>query len=142
MRVSQIVVDTNILVAAACSRQGASYKLLSLIDGEKFKLNVSVPLIIEYEEVLKRDKRKSGLSAADIDSLLDYLCLVANQHEIFYLWRPFLRDPKDDMVLELAVESGSDFIVTYNKRDFQGVGQFGIEVVTPREFLGIIGELK
>jgi hypothetical protein len=66
---------------------------------------------------------------------LDYLCSVATRREIFFLWRPFLRDREDDLVLELAVEASCDFIVTYNKRDFEGAEKFGIRVVTPKEFL-------
>ena len=61
--------------------------------------------------------------------------------EIFYLWRPFLKDPMDDMILELAVVSGSDFIITHNTGDFEGSKRFGVDVLTPREFLGKIGGL-
>jgi predicted nucleic acid-binding protein len=69
------------------------------------------------------------------------LCSVANRRKVYYLWRPFLRDPKDDMVLELAVSAGCEIIVTYNKDDFEGVGQFGVRVMTAQEFLQKIGEL-
>ena len=82
------------------------------------------------------------MALSDIDSILDYLCQVSNLHQIFYLWRPFLSDPKDDMVLELAVAAQCEFIVTFNKDDFKGVEQFGIRIVTPHEFLKMIGELK
>lgn len=70
------------------------------------------------------------------------MCTVANKREIFYLWRPFLRDPKDDLVLELAVESGAAYIVTFNKKGFHGIERFGVKAVTPQEFLAIIGERK
>ena len=73
--------------------------------------------------------------------ILDYVFSVANRRKIYYLWRPFLSDPKDDMVLELAVSAGSEIIVTYNKDDFKGVEQFGIRVLTALEFLREIGEL-
>lgn len=79
------------------------------------------------------------LTPADIDTLLDYYCSVANLHEIYYLWRPILRDPKDEMILELAVKAQCDFIVTFNKRDFLGIEQFGVVALTPKEFLGHIG---
>jgi hypothetical protein len=68
-------------------------------------------------------------------------CGTADLREIFYLWRPVLRDPKDDMVLELAVESQSDFIVTSNLRDFAAAESFGIEVVTAKQFLQKLGEI-
>jgi len=113
-----------------------------LVESEKFETNVSVPLILEYEDAAKRLIGEIALTARDIDNVLDYLCAVANHRMIFYLWRPFLKDPKDDMVLELAVTSASTYIVTYNQRDFRGAEQFGIQVVTAKEFLQIIGELR
>ncbi len=61
--------------------------------------------------------------------------------KFFFLWRPYLPDPKDDMLLELAVEAGCDFIVTYNARDFREIERFDITVVTPKEFLEQMGVL-
>ncbi len=81
------------------------------------------------------------LTEKAIDDILDYVCAVANHRQVFYLWRPFLKDPKDEMVLELAVTANCDFIVTYNKNDFEGAERFGLEVITPKEFLERIGEL-
>jgi len=66
---------------------------------------------------------------------------VGQRFKIYYLWRPFLSDPKDDMVLELAVTSNADSIVTCNKADFKGADQFGLELITPKELLKQIGEL-
>ena len=137
----RIVLDTNVVVAGLRSREGASFRLLSIIDDGRLKLSVSVPLIVEYEEVLRREQSTLGLTKADIDHVLDFLCAIAEHKTIFYLWRPFLKDPEDDMLLELAVESESEFIVTFNKNDFQGVEQFGISLVTPKELLKIIGDL-
>ncbi len=142
MKKPQIVIDTSVFSAALRSRQGAAYKLLMLVDRGKFETNLSVPLILEYEDVAKRLVSEIALTARDIDNILDYLCAVANHRAIFYLWRPFLKDPKDDMVLELAVTATCKYIVTYNQRDFQGAEQFGIQVVTPKEFLQAIGELR
>jgi predicted nucleic acid-binding protein len=112
-----------------------------LIGTGKFEVNLSVPLFLEYEDVCKRLVGEIPLTEPDIDAILDYFCQVAVRRPIYYLWRPFLRDPKDDMVLELAVAGGCDCIVTYNLRDFQGADQFGIRVLTPKEFLHEIGEL-
>jgi predicted nucleic acid-binding protein len=141
MGVPEIVVDTNVLVAGLRSARGASYRLLTLIDSGKFGVNISVPLVLEYEDAAKRAIDGTGLSVEDVDSVLDYFCRVARHHAVFYLWRPFLQDSKDDMILELAVVANCDFVVTYNKRDFQGAEQFGVRAVTPREFLREIGEL-
>ena len=113
-----------------------------LLESGKFDINISVPLIIEYEEAAKRlFGKKTGLRPGDVDDILDYVCSVANRKQVYYLWRPFLKDSKDDMVLELAVSAGCDIIVTYNKDDFKGVEQFGIRVMTAQEFLRVIGEL-
>ena len=97
--------------------------------------------MLEYEYAAKRQARAVGLTYKQIEDVLDYLCSVGNRREIFFLWRPFLADPRDDLVLELAVESGSHFIVTYNQGDFVGAEQFGIETITARDFLRRIGEI-
>jgi putative PIN family toxin of toxin-antitoxin system len=142
MSTPQIVIDTNVFVAALRSQYGASYKLLMLLDSGKFEINLSVPLVIEYEDAGKRlVGKRSGLRVSDIDDILDYVCSVANRIKVHYLWRPFLSDPKDDMVLELAVSAGCEIIVTYNKDDFKGVEKFGVRVMTAQEFLHEIGEL-
>jgi predicted nucleic acid-binding protein len=97
---------------------------------------------VEYEDVATRLLGEIALTEEDIDHILDYICKVGNHRDIYYLWRSFLKDPKDDMVLELAVVAGCEFIVTYNKNDFRGVNIFGIRVVTAREFLQEIGVIS
>ena len=141
MDVQRIVIDTNVLIAALRSRRGASYRLLMLLGSDKFAIHISVPLVLEYEAAAKRMLDRIPLTEQDVDDVLDYLCAVGAHQELFYLWRPYLRDPHDDMVLELAVAAGCDAIVTQNRRDFEGIEPFGIEVLTPREFLGRIDEL-
>lgn len=136
----RIVLDTNVLVAALRSRLGASYRLLSLVGTDKFQICVSVPLVLEYEDAARRLVGEIPLTQHDIDDMLDYICSVASRVQVFYLWRPFLSDPGDDMVLELAVTAGCSFIITHNKRHFQGVERFALLAVTPREFLEAIGE--
>lgn len=138
----KIVIDTNVIVSALRSRKGYSFNLLSIIDDKRFKISISVPLILEYEEAIKRNRRNIRLSQANINSILDYICLIAEKRKIFYLWRPYLKDPKDDMILELAVESESDFIISFNKKDFVGTNKFNIEVLTPKEFLQMLGDVK
>ena len=137
----QIVIDTNVFVSALRSRRGASFRLFMLLERGDFQVHISVPLIVEYEDAAKRIAREVGLTHTDIDDVLDYICSIARGHIIHFLWRPFLKDPRDDHVLELAVEAGCGFIVTYNIRDFEGVEQFGVRAVTPREFLRGIGGL-
>ena len=136
----QIVLDTNVFVTALRSQFGASYKLLSLIDQDIYKLNVSVPLILEYEEVAKRMIGEISLSEKEIDDILDFVIRNSNRWHIFYLWRPQLKDPGDDMVLELAVTANCQYILTYNINDFKGSEKFGIEAITPKAFLEMVGE--
>ena len=138
----RVVLDTNVFVSALRSRKGASFKVVSLIGKRLFQLSISVPLVLEYESVGKRISKLVGLRYSDIDDIVDYICKVAEHREIYYLWRPFLKDPKDDMVLEVAVESESEYIVTHNVRDFSGIEQFGLEAISPRQLLEKIGELS
>jgi putative PIN family toxin of toxin-antitoxin system len=138
----QVILDTNVLLSALRSQLGASFRLLSLIADTRFQINISVALVLEYEDVLKRPETNLQLTHREIDDVLDFLCQNANLREIFYLWRPILRDPKDDFILELAVESSCDYIVTFNVKDFTEAHKFGIEAVKPNEFLRIIGEIK
>ena len=131
-----IVVDTNVVYSALHSNQGASFLLLEQIGKNSgFKIHLSVPLVLEYEEALKRDSRALGLTYQDVDDAIDYLCSVATLHRVFFLWRPVLPDPDDDMVLELAVEARCDLIITHNTKDFRGIERFGPTAVTPLEFL-------
>ena len=136
-----IVMDTSVWIAALGSRLGASFRLLELIDRRRFMLNVSVPLILEYESVAKRESKRLGLAAEDIGDILDYLCAVARHWSISYLWRPSLSDPGDEMILELAVTARCSAIVTFNVTDFGAASQFGIRVLRPQAFLKEIGEL-
>ena len=138
MPLPQIVLDTNVLVSGLRSQRGASFQLLSLLDAGRFEINLSVPLVVECEDVLTRQQDDLGLSVADISVLLDFLCRIGNLHEVYFLWRPFLRDPKDEMVAEVAVKAGCRYIVTYNVRDFKGVDSFGIAAVPPHDFLTIL----
>lgn len=137
----QIVLDTNVLIAGLRSRRGASYKLLTLLNDERWQVNVSVALVFEYETLLKREKIILGLSLQDIDDLVEGICAIANKRDIFFLWRPLANDPDDDFLLELAIESQADFLITYNQRDLQPVERFGIRVVTPKVFLQEVGEI-
>ncbi len=133
-----IVIDTNVLLSAIYSNKGTSYKLLSMIDSDKFTVNISTTLIYEYEEILKL---KSKLEIKYIDSILNYICKIGKKNKIFYLWRPKLKDVDDDFLLELAVKSNST-IVTLNGKDFKPASEFNLKVMTPKEFLTIIGEIQ
>ena len=133
-----IVMDTNVLVAATLSPLGASFQILTLVPQQRFELLLSVPLMLEYEEVLKREemRAKSRLTLAEIDALLDLLAAVGTPCTPFFQWRPQLPDPDDEMLLELAANGHADVIVTMNVRHLlPAAWTFGLEVLRPGEFL-------
>lgn len=136
----RIVIDTNVFIAALKSRKGASFKLLFKTDRSKYIQCISTPLIFEYESVAKRDKKISHLTPEDIDSIIDEICRLSEKCKIFFLWRPFLKDSRDDLILELAVEAECEFIITYNTKDFTGIEKFNLKTITPKEFLKLIEE--
>jgi putative PIN family toxin of toxin-antitoxin system len=134
----RVVLDTNVIVAAGRSRQGASHALLRLLAEEAYRPVLSVPLVLEYEMALRR---RTELDQTTAVAIVDFLCLVGERQPIYYLWRPFLKDPGDEMVLEVAVGAAAEAVVTHNIRDFDGVEEnFGIRVITPREFLAELKE--
>jgi putative PIN family toxin of toxin-antitoxin system len=131
----RIVLDTSVLVSALRSRRGRSNKLLSLVGSETFDLVISVPLILEYEDAALRQIDALVYTPDEVREIIDFLCWAGEATPIYYLWRPFLPDPKDDLVLEAAVAGRCNTIVTFNQRDFIGVDKFGLQVRTPRAFL-------
>jgi putative PIN family toxin of toxin-antitoxin system len=133
--------DTNVFISALRSRRGPSFLMLSLLGTGKFDLSLSVPLVLEYEAVAKRSRWHNKPSWAHVSNILDYICEIGCKHEIHFLWRPREKDPKDDMVLEVAVAGECDAIVTYNRKDFGEAKSFGLKVLSPKEFLKKIGEL-
>lgn len=142
MKKRGFVIDTNILVSALRSKRGASYKILSLMPTGKFEFHLSVALVCEYESVLKRSDLNLTWTMDEIDELIDIICLLGVKHDIWYLWRPLLQDAGDEFVAEVAVTAQAEAIVTQNVRDFKGMEKFGVEVLTPKEFLQRIGEAK
>ena len=131
----RIVLDTNVLVSAMHWRRGASFRLVSLIGMGEFEVCLSVPLCLEYEAKLLEQVEELPIGRLDIGRLLDYLASVAYRQAVFFLWRPTLREPRDDMVLELAVAADARCLVTHNRRDFDRANDFGVEVVTPGKYL-------
>lgn len=130
------VLDTNVLVAGVRSDQGASRILLLEAIGLVYPLIVSVPLMIEYESVLTRSEHleASHLASDDIEKLLDAIAGIAEKIKLSYLWRPFLPDSHDDVVLETAVNGHADVLVTLNRRHFHSaVENFGIAILSPGE---------
>ena len=141
MSVPDIVIDTNVVIAALRSKNGASYKLLSLVGTKKFEIHDSVALMLEYEDVIQRHRTEVRLSQDDVSVFIDSICSMAHHHKIYFVWRPSLPDVNDELLLELAVSARCEYIVTHNTRDFKGTEKFGIQAITPKEFLQMIGEV-
>lgn len=135
----RVVLDTNVIYAALRSKTGASHALLRKVGTGAFDLCLSVPLVLEYESVLKREALLMGYTSDDVDALVNYLCAVGLSQPIHFLWRPQLRDPKDELVLELAANASCQYIVTFNARDFAGSERFGVRAIAPAAFLALLG---
>ena len=139
----RVVLDTDVLVSALRSSLGASYALVSMLPPPQFEIALSVPLYLEYQDVLTRPEHMTGAASRDqILAFLRYLAGIAMPQEIFFLWRPWLSDPKDEMVLELAVAARCQYIVTYNLKDFRNIDSFGTVVITPPDFLHLLRSRK
>lgn len=131
----RVVLDTNVLVSALRSNQGASFAIISRLGDGSFTPVVSATLFFEYESVLMRTGMLPGLSKHDIADFLDYFASVAQEQRIHFLWRPLLHDPADDMVAEVAFCGEVDDLITHNIADFRNVAPLGIRVTTPGDFL-------
>jgi len=135
-----IALDTNVFISALRSRRGASFAILRQI-GDSWVPLISVPLILEYEAVGKREAESLKIPESTVDALISVFCFAGRETDVYFRLRPFLPDPGDEFLLELAVAGRADAIVTHNIRHFTAAAQFGIRVMTPREFLRtIMGE--
>ena len=137
-----IVLDTNIIVAGLKSRNGASFQVLSAMQNQRFTLILSVPLLFEYEAVLKRGKLAPAIqNNADADLFLDRLAAIGRPVTLYFTWRPVLPDPADDMVLETAISGQAEAIVTFNRKDFkEATRRFDIPIISPATFLQTLKE--
>ena len=132
----RIVLDTDVIVAAMRSPDGASAAILREARQGRVSLLVSVPLAVEYEAICSEAEHRlaAGLSESEVEIFVDAVVAMAEPVETHFLWRPQLRDPGDEMVLEAAVNGRADLLVTFNVRDFGLTpSRFGIEVRIPRD---------
>jgi putative PIN family toxin of toxin-antitoxin system len=132
------VLDTCTLISALRSSTGASYEILRAIRDGDIKIALSVALALEYESVALRAGLIPSLTEEEIKAIIDVLCFLSHHQKIFYIWRPFLSDPNDDLVLELAVAAGCEYIITHNLKDFKGSDSMKIQAVTPAQALQLI----
>lgn len=139
----RVVFDTNVLVAAGRSSRGASNRLLSLLPHEGFTPVISPALYLEYLSVLLRPENVSVFDRTPqgVTDFVRQFLSYSHRQRVYFKWRPMLRDPDDDFVLELAINAGCSYVITFNKKDFAGCEFFGIKVLSPSEFLYIIESL-
>lgn len=141
-KVLRVVFDTNVLVAASRSRKGASFHLISMLPSPKFELAISLLLYFEYLDVMLRPNVKpQGLTDAEVIDVVNEITSAVHYQDVFFRWRPWLKDKKDDMILKLAIASQSSYIVTFNVKDFRNIESFGIEAITPKDFLQLVRSL-
>ena len=135
----RVVLDTSVLVAAARSRNGASFELMSMLPSRRFEPALTIALYTEWQAVLTRPEHLPPGATAEMSlGYLRYLASIAHLQDVHFLWRPFLSDPDDDMVVECAVDSGSQFIVTHNIKDFRRVEELKLQAVKPVDFLNLL----
>lgn len=138
MYMRRVVVDTSVLVAALRSRNGPANSILQLVARRKLQALMTPTLFLEYEDVLKRPEQRlaHGLALSQIDDLLAEFAAIAEPVEIHFQWRPQLRDPADEMVLEAAMNGRAEAIITYNLADFSRIADWiRIPAIRPADFL-------
>lgn len=138
---ARVILDTDVMVAALRSSAGASRQLLIGALEQRYVLLLSVPLMIEYEAVMKRSQHLAAARAseADIDEILDALAAVGTAVRPAFSWRPMLSDPADEMVLETAINGEAGLIVTFNLRHLgPAARRFGIDAARPHEALELL----
>ena len=138
--VMRVTVDTNIIFQALYSSTGASHQILKMIRTGDLSLAISIPVYKEYQDVLKRKRSLDfiGKTEDEIDTVLEFIALVSEPFVMNYLWRPNLIDEKDNIFAELAFNSGSEYLITKNIRDFTIGNELKLEsfeVITPGDFL-------
>lgn len=131
----EAVLDTNVLIAALRSRNGASFELLRRIGQPGWRLHVSTALLLEYEDVSRREATALWARPERVEAIIDFITASSVEHAISFRWRPHLTDPNDDFILELAVAAQARYIITHNLRNFAPAQSMGVTALTPAGFL-------
>ncbi len=132
------VMDTNVLYSAFRSANGASFEVFRRLRLGEWTVVLSNHLVHEYEEILKSHRQELGLSLDDVDQLLNAICARAEEWPLAHGWEPILQDPDDEPLVQLAVESRANRVITHNVRDLVSARHLGIDVLKPGEFLAML----
>jgi len=131
----RVVLDTNVVVAGLRSNAGASHELLRRLRRGELEAVLTVPLLLEYEEVLMRERATLGLAAADVATIVDALAALTTHVATGPSTRPRVPDPSDELVVDAALAAGGAVLVTHDVRHFRGLEPLGARVLTPKQFL-------
>ena len=142
----RLIIDTNVLVSAFTSADGASRQVLRAVLQGRVTALVSIALYAEYCDVMAREefRERCPLNANEIEELFDAFLSASEMVEVFYNWRPNLRDEADNHVFELAVAAADAPLLTYNLRDFaQPQLKFPhLRIITPAQWLASLNNLS
>ncbi len=138
-----LILDTSVLISGLRSSLGASFVLLDLVGTGRFTIGLTPALVVEYEATCMKSLRALNLTDGEVAELLDFLCHAGKRAAIRFRVRPSVADADDELVLEAAIATGSEWIVTHNVRDMAtGAARYGIDVITPGEALRRLGVEK
>ena len=133
-----VTLDTNVILAALLSQAGASHLILKLIIEEKLNLALSTPVVLEYDDVLRRKEilEKLNISSSQVEDVIDLLVLLADKYSIYFRLRPNLLDENDNLFVECAFTSNSHYLITSNIKDFKRgeLKSYPFKVITPGDF--------
>ena len=134
----EMLLDTDVIIAAIRSDRGASAEIVRRALRQEVQIELSVAMVLEYEAVATRDAHliAGELTAVEAGNVIDALVALARPVDIHFRWRPQLRDALDEMVLEAAINAQDRTIVTFNTRDFaSAASRFDVSLATPRQIL-------
>ena len=133
-----VTLDTNVILAALLSQAGTSHLILKLIIEEKLNLALSTPVVLEYDDVLRRKEilEKLNISSSQVEDVIDLLVLLADKYSIYFRLRPNLLDENDNLFVECAFTSNSHYLITSNIKDFKRgeLKSYPFKVITPGDF--------
>jgi len=132
------IVDTNVLLSGLRSQRGASFRLIQHVIDGIVAPSVTVPLALEYQDVLARPGLLPHYSPKEIGDFVDWWVSVSRARAVHFLWRPYLPDPKDDMLLEAALAAGAKHIVSFNLRHLESCVKLGVQPISPADYLKLI----